>query len=53
MAVQARLELEHLNVGDEEPGLADLDEPLREYWRKRFRLIGGPQALAASKAQPA
>jgi 3-hydroxyacyl-[acyl-carrier-protein] dehydratase len=48
MAVQARLELEHLNVADAEPGLASLDEPLREHWREQFRLIGGPQALSAS-----
>ena len=52
MAVQARLELEHLNVADAEPGLANLDKPLREHWREQFRLIGGPQALsAAAKAK--
>jgi len=47
MAVQARLELEHLNVADEDPGRAALDKVLREHLRERFRLIGGPQALAA------
>jgi 3-hydroxyacyl-[acyl-carrier-protein] dehydratase len=46
-AVQARLVLEHLNVADEESGREDLDEELREFWREQFRLIGGPQALAA------
>jgi 3-hydroxyacyl-[acyl-carrier-protein] dehydratase len=46
-AVQARLVLEHMNVADEDPGREDLDDKLREFWRERFRLVGGPQALAA------
>jgi 3-hydroxyacyl-[acyl-carrier-protein] dehydratase len=46
-AVQARLTLEHLNIADEDPSRADLDEGLRAFWRGRFRLVGGPQALAA------
>jgi len=46
-AVQARLTLEHLNIADEDPSRADLDEGLRAFWRERFRLVGGPQALAA------
>jgi hypothetical protein len=46
-SVQAKLTLEHLNVADEDPGRADIEEPLRKYWRERFRLVGGPQALAA------
>jgi len=46
-AVQAKLTLEHMNIGDEDPLRADLDEGLRAFWRERFRLIGGPQALAA------
>ena len=46
-AVQAKLTLEHLNIGDEDPLRADLDEGLRAFCRERFRLIGGPQALAA------
>jgi 3-hydroxyacyl-[acyl-carrier-protein] dehydratase len=50
-AVQAKLTLEHLNIGDEDPLRADLDEGLRAFWRERFRLIGGPQALAA-RARP-
>ena len=50
-AVQAKLTLEHLNIGDKDPGRADLDDGLRAFWRERFRLIGGPQALAA-RAQP-
>ena len=48
VAVQAKLTLDHRNVGDEDPGRADLDEGLRHFWRERFRLIGGPQALAAA-----
>ena len=46
-AVQARLTLEHLNVADEDPGRAELDGRLRAFWRERFRIIGGPQALEA------
>jgi 3-hydroxyacyl-[acyl-carrier-protein] dehydratase len=46
-AVQAKLTLEHLNVADEDPGRADVDESLQAFWRERFRLVGGPQALAA------
>jgi 3-hydroxyacyl-[acyl-carrier-protein] dehydratase len=48
--VQARLELEHLNVADEDPARAALDARLREYWRERFELIGGPRALKAAEA---
>jgi len=44
-AVQAKLTLEHLNVADEDPGRAELDDRLRAHWREQFRLIGGPQAL--------
>jgi 3-hydroxyacyl-[acyl-carrier-protein] dehydratase len=48
VAVQARLTLEHLNIADETPANADLDAPLRQLLRERFRLIGGPQALQAA-----
>ena len=48
-AVQAQMVLEHLNVGDEDPGRSDLDATLRDFWRERFRLIGGPQAMAAGR----
>ena len=48
MAVQTRLELEHLNMVDDDPRRASLDAPLREHLKERFRLIGGPQALAAA-----
>lgn len=47
MAVQAQLTLEHLNVADDDADRSDIDELLRPYWRERFRLIGGPQALTA------
>jgi len=50
-AVQAKLTLEHLNIADKDAGRADLDDGLRVFWRERFRLVGGPQALAA-RAQP-
>jgi len=46
-AVQARLVLEHRTVADEEPGGGEIDERLRPFWRERFVLLGGPQALAA------
>ena len=46
-AVQARLTLEHRTVAEEDPCRADLDEGLRRFWQERFRLLGGPQALAA------
>jgi len=46
-AVQARLVLEHGTVADEEPDGDKVDERLRPFWRERFALIGGPQALAA------
>jgi 3-hydroxyacyl-[acyl-carrier-protein] dehydratase len=51
VAVQAKLTLEHLNIGDEDPLRANLDEGLRTFLREQFRLIRGPQALAA-RVQP-
>jgi 3-hydroxyacyl-[acyl-carrier-protein] dehydratase len=47
-SVQAKLVLEHLNVADEDPSRAGLDPDLRKFWRGRFQLIGGPQALKAT-----
>lgn len=44
-AVQARLVLEHGTVAEEEPGAEAVDDRLRTFWRERFGLIGGPQAL--------
>jgi 3-hydroxyacyl-[acyl-carrier-protein] dehydratase len=46
-SIQAKLVLEHLNIADEDPSRADLDEPLQRFWRERFRLVGGPRVLAA------
>jgi 3-hydroxyacyl-[acyl-carrier-protein] dehydratase len=46
-AVQAKLTLEHFNIGDEDPLRANLDAGLRTLLRERFRLVRGPQALAA------
>jgi 3-hydroxyacyl-[acyl-carrier-protein] dehydratase len=46
-SVQAKLTLEHLTVAAEDPSQADLDDKLRAFWRERFRLVGGPQALGA------
>ena len=46
-SVQAKLTLEHLNVVDADPSRKDIDERLRVFWHERFKLVGGPQALAA------
>ena len=51
VAVQAKFALEHLNVADADPaGGAEIDVLLRPFWQERFRLVGGPQALAAGRA---
>jgi 3-hydroxyacyl-[acyl-carrier-protein] dehydratase len=51
VAVQAKLTLEHLNVADADPtGGAEIDALLRPFWKERFRLVGGPRALAAGQA---
>jgi len=50
VAVQAKLTLEHLNVADEDADRTDVDTTLRPFWRERFQLIGGPQALGAAAA---
>ncbi len=48
VAVQANLVLEHLNVADSDADRAQIDATLRPFWRRRFQLIGGPQALEAA-----
>ena len=53
MCVQARIGLEHLTVAGEHPERADQDDVLREHLRQRFRLMGGPLALAAAGQAPA
>jgi len=51
VAVQAKLTLQHLNVADADPrGGAEIDALLRPFWRERFRLVGGPAAMAAAAA---
>lgn len=50
VSVQARLTLEHLTVAEEDADRADIDRILRPFWQQRFRLIGGPEALAAAGA---
>jgi len=47
-AVQAKLTLEHLDIADESPANADMDAPLRQLLKERFKLIGGPRALEAT-----
>jgi len=49
-AVSARLELRCLNLRDTHPGLASSDEAIVRQLRERFRLVGGPEALAAAGA---
>jgi 3-hydroxyacyl-[acyl-carrier-protein] dehydratase len=46
--IQAKITLEHLNIADKDAGRAEFDAWLRQFWRERFALVGGPQALAAS-----
>jgi len=46
-AVSARLELRSFNLGDGKPYLAKADTEIVTQLRHVFRLIGGPEALAA------
>ena len=48
VAVQAKLVLEHLNLFYKDSDLAEIYTALRPFWRQRFQLIGGPQALEAA-----
>ena len=52
-AVQGRFELRSFNVADIAPAAAAADEQIVADLRAQFRLIGGPEALAASGAAPA
>ena len=47
-AVQGRLELRCCNVADIAPAAAAADEQIVAQLRERFKLIGGPEALAAA-----
>ena len=47
-AVSARLELRSLNLADRQAYLAGADAEIRAALKQQFRLIGGPEALAAA-----
>jgi 3-hydroxyacyl-[acyl-carrier-protein] dehydratase len=47
-AVQGRLELRSFNVADVSPPAAAADEQIIAQLKERFKLIGGPEALAAA-----
>ena len=47
-AVQGRLELRCFNVADVSPAAAGADERIIAQLKQQFRLIGGPEALAAA-----
>ncbi|KPK84821.1 MAG: hypothetical protein AMJ81_04730 [Phycisphaerae bacterium SM23_33] len=49
-AVQGRLELRCFNVADISPAAGGADEKIVAQLKERFRLIGGPEALAAARA---
>jgi 3-hydroxyacyl-[acyl-carrier-protein] dehydratase len=49
-AVQGRLVIRSLNVADICPAAADADQRIIAQLKQRFRLIGGPEALAAAGA---
>ena len=49
-AVQGRFELRCFNVADVFPPAAGADERILAQLKQRFRLIGGPEALAAAEA---
>lgn len=49
-AVSARLELRCFNLSEMRPSLADADAEIVAALRRQFRLIGGPEALAAHRA---
>jgi 3-hydroxyacyl-[acyl-carrier-protein] dehydratase len=46
-AVAARIELAYFNLGDKQPGLAELDTRLIEHHRKRWSLIAPNEAVVA------
>jgi len=48
-AVTARLELRCYNLADKSKGLATSDRDIIRQLRDRFKLVGGPEALAASQ----
>ena len=50
-AVQGRLELRCSNVADVCPAAVGADEKIIEQLKRQFKLIGGPEALAAAGRQ--
>jgi len=48
-AVTGRLELRSFNLADEKLAPASADESILAQLRQRFRLVGGPEALAAGR----
>jgi 3-hydroxyacyl-[acyl-carrier-protein] dehydratase len=52
-AVSARLELKCFNLRDRHAYLAQSDEDIVRQLRQRFKLVGGPEALAAAQSAPA
>ncbi len=46
--VTARLELRCFNLAEDRPSLAAADADIVKQLRRQFRLVGGPEALAAS-----
>ena len=52
-AVSCRLELKCFNLRDRHAYLAQSDEDIVRQLRQRFKLVGGPEALAAAAAAPA
>ncbi|MBN1941676.1 MAG: beta-hydroxyacyl-ACP dehydratase [Phycisphaerae bacterium] len=49
LAVSARIELECRNMADAEPHGRDVDQRILRQLKQNFALIGGPEALAASR----
>ena len=46
VAVQARIELAYFNLGDKQPGLAELDRQLVEHHRRRWAVLQAQSAEA-------
>lgn len=48
MTVTARIELKCMNLAERAPYLAAADEAIVKQLKERFKLVGGPEALAAA-----
>ena len=51
-AVQGRFELRCYNVADVHPASAEADSRIIARLKEQFKLIGGPEALAAAAVAP-